>query len=333
MVIINFTGNYMEKALKYFQDTLGLPITIKGVPENALKNLPMFLNHSYSYKFLEVEKNPFLLVEEIDRTNIRTAGQLSKFDKIFREQTGLSPIFILYSLSLQMRRNLIANRISFVVPDNQLYLPEILIVLKESNLQPNSFSALLTPSTQLLLLYHLQVKSLETFSFKEIAKKLGYSPKTITKIAAELKARNICQITGTKEKRFEFNEDSKQLWQLSEPQMQSPIIKSYFTSVRGIEQFCKSGDVALSYYTFLNETGKESIAVPKSEFEKLKSVNYWNYLDDIEGDIQIEIWKYNPALLSDNGYIDRLSLYLCYREDQDPRIQIEMQKLIEHIKW
>ncbi|MFT4072101.1 MAG: hypothetical protein QM654_09340 [Dysgonamonadaceae bacterium] len=325
----------MNEVLGYIENNLGLSVTITDVPENALKKLPMFLSYAYNYKLIEIENVSFLLVEEKERntTVIRTAGQLNKFVKIFREQVGLSPIFVLYNLSPQMRRNLIANRISFVVPDSQLYLPEMLIVLKESNLQPNSFPELLTPSAQLLLLYHLQVERLESFSFKGVAEKLGYSPKTITKIAEELKVKNISQITGTKEKCFVFEEDSKQLWQLSEPQMQSPIIKSYFTSFKGIEQFCKSGDVALAHYTFLNETGKESIAVPKTEFDKLKASDYWEYLDEIEGDIQLEIWKYNPAVLSDNGYIDPLSLYLCYREDKDARVEGEMEKLIEQRKW
>ena len=325
----------MNEVLEYIENSLGLPATIADAPENALRKLPMFLSYSYNYKLIEIENVSFLLVEEKDKNSsvIRTAGQLNKFVKIFREQLGLSPIFVLYNLSPQMRRNLIANRINFVVPDSQLYLPEMLITLKESNLQQNSFPELLTPSAQLLLLYHLQVERLESFSFKEISKKLGYSPKTITKIAEELKAKNISQITGTKEKRVVFNEDNKQLWQLSEPQMQSPIIKSYFTSFKGTEQFCKSGDVALAHYTFLNATGRESIAVPKVEFDKLKATDYWGYLDDIEGDIQIEIWKYNPAVLSDNGFIDLLSLYLCFREDEDPRVQMEMGKLIEQRKW
>lgn len=325
----------MNEVLEYIENSLGLSATITDIPKNTLKKLPMFLSYSYNYKLIEIEGVSFLLVEEKEKNSsvIRTARQLNKFVKIFREQLGLSPIFVLFSLSPQMRRNLIANRINFVVPDSQLYLPEMLITLKESNLQQNSFTELLTPSAQLLLLYHLQVERLESFSFKEIAEKLGYSPKTITKIAEVLKAKNICQITGTKEKRFVFDEDNKQLWQLSEPQMQSPIIKTYFTSFKGTKLFCKSKDVALAHYTFLNETGKECIAVPKTEFDKLKAINYWEYLDEIEGDIQIEIWKYNPAVLSDNGYIDPLSLYLCYREDKDARVEGEMEKLIEQRKW
>jgi len=37
----------------------------------------------------------------------------------------LPVVFVLYNQSMQMRRNMIRNRVSFIVPENQLYLPEL----------------------------------------------------------------------------------------------------------------------------------------------------------------------------------------------------------------
>ena len=322
----------MDDVLKYLQNTLGLPGTVKKVPESLLNKLPLYLSHAYNYSLLEIEGGAFLLAEE-ENMNSKTAEQLKKQAKAIFHHTDLPAVFVLYNQSMQMRRNMIRNRISFIVPENQIYLPEMHLYLKENNRQIHPLSEFLTPSAQLLLLYHLQVKHLEEFSFKEIAKKLGYSPKTITKIAEELKAKKICRVTGTKEKRFSFDFGRKQLWKMSEPQMQSPVIKFYFTKLKDNWNFCKSGDTALGHYTFLSDTGKEAYAVYKIEFEGLRKKRHWEYLDETEGDIRIEVWTYNPCLLSNNGYIDPLSLYLCYRDDPNERVEAEMKELIGKKVW
>ncbi len=322
----------MSALLKYLQDTVGLSGTIKKVPDLLLKKLPLYLSHAYSYSLLELDEHSFLLAED-DNTMSKTASQLKKQAKTIFQYTEMPVVFVLYNQSTQMRRKMVQERISFIVPENQIYLPDLLISLKENVSQPYSFPELLTPSAQLLLLYHLQIEHLEEFSFKEIAEKLDYSPKTITKAAAELKAKKLCKITGTKEKRFAFEVERKQLWQMSELQMQSPIIKSHFTNLKDNWDFCKSGDMALAHYTFLSDTGKKMYAVYKNKFEELKENEYWEYLDETEGNVQIEVWKYNPCLLSNNGYIDPLSLYLCYREDSNERVDAEIKELINKKIW
>lgn len=40
------------------------------------------------------------------------------------------------------------------------------------------------------------MERLKDYSFKEISRKIGYSPKTITKVAEELKEKQLCQVKG-----------------------------------------------------------------------------------------------------------------------------------------
>ena len=322
----------MRNVLNYLQDTVGLSVIIRDMPVDLLKELPLFLRHVYHYNLLEVDGRSFVLAEDSGSTP-KTAIQLKKQSQVISQHTALSVIFVLNSLNAQVRRKMIQGRDNFIVPESQIYLPELLISLKEINSKPPSFSEQLTPAAQLLLLYHLQVEHLDSFSFKEIAKKLNYSAKTITKIAVELKTKNVCKVTGAKEKRFVFDIGRKQLWQISEPFMQSPVIKSYYTNQKENVMFCKSGDMALTHYTFLSDNGKWVYAIYKSEFEELKKNDAWDYLDDVEGDMNVEVWKYDPRLLSNNGFVDSLSLYLCYREDANERVQTEIEELIHRKIW
>jgi hypothetical protein len=51
------------------------------------------------------------------------------------------------------------------------------------------------------------------------------------------------------------------------------------------------------------------------------------------GEVEVEVWKYNPALLSESGVVDRLSLYLLLKDYDDERVQIELEHMIHEIKW
>jgi hypothetical protein len=45
------------------------------------------------------------------------------------------------------------------------------------------------------------------------------------------------------------------------------------------------------------------------------------------------VWKYDPMLLADGGFVDKLSLALCYRDTHDERVQHEITELINNIVW
>lgn len=51
------------------------------------------------------------------------------------------------------------------------------------------------------------------------------------------------------------------------------------------------------------------------------------------GKNMIEVWRYDPTLMSLNGYVDKLSLYLSLINDEDERVQIELEHLLETIEW
>ena len=49
----------------------------------------------------------------------------------------------------------------------------------------------------------------------------------------------------------------------------------------------------------------------------------------------IEIWRYPVVSLlgSDNEWVDRLSLAISLREDDDPRVEGELERLINETEW
>jgi hypothetical protein len=321
-------SNYKDAIIKYLHDTLGFVAYIEKLPDTQLKRLPLYLKYTNLYYKLELDSHKLILVFAKDKV-LKTALQLKKQSQIISKSMEMKVVFGMERQSPLLRKRLVQEKINFIMPESRLYLPELLTDIKEVKTKSPVFPDLLSPSAQLLLLYHLSVDSIEQFSFKEIAQKLGYAPKTITKIAAELKEKDICKITGTKEKRFSFDTNQKQLWKIVEPLMQSPVYKTFYSNRKKDLYFYRAGASALFHYFPSFSPEKTAYAIYRPEFESIKENKYWDFLDEVEGDIQIEVWKYNPALLSNNGYIDLFSLYLCYRNGNDDRIKVEIREMIQ----
>ena len=57
--------------------------------------------------------------------------------------------------------------------------------------------------------------------------------------------------------------------------------------------------------------------------------------NEYDGSIIIEAWKYSPVTSMDAEieWVDRLSLAISLREDSDPRVEGEVERLINDIEW
>ena len=82
------------------------------------------------------------------------------------------------------------------------------------------------------------------------------------------------------------------------------------------------------YVTMLNEESRQSWAVTKKELKTLAIVT-----DKQFGENEIQVWKYNSKMLSTEGVVDKLSLYLSLKDNEDERIQIELERLINEMSW
>jgi len=316
----------------YLTNTFGIKVCRKEVDEAILSRLPIFITHGYKLRLFEIEGIEILFVERKSYAETSIA-QIQKQIQFIKECSGLKVAWVVDQLSTYQRKKCIEEHINYVIPNSQIYLPDLYVNMTTKAPKKIFEREKLLPSSQLLILYHLQKERVLKLSFSEIAKRLEYSKKTISKIADDLKAKEICELIGSKEKYFSFKYSGLELWQQVEPIMQNPIHKQlYLTQVMTIE-LPKSEDEALAHHTFLSETSHSSYAIGKMQFEKLDQEDYWKHMDLVEGNYLLEVWKYDPKILSKDGFIDPLSLYLCFRESENERIAAEMDKLIKGIQW
>jgi DNA-binding MarR family transcriptional regulator len=320
---------------EYVSKTIGLSFTDKGSAKDLVKGLPRYLKEAFRFSLVEIEGQDFLLVlpsTEIDLP----VSQTVKFADQIRRQTGKPTLIQFESMNNIRRRTLISRRENFVVPERQIYIPSLRMYLNEvTGIRQFSGRERLSPSAQLLLLYHLQKTSLEGLPFKDMAEILSYSKKTISVVAEELQKLSVCEVESMNERNkvLHFKEKGRELWDKVSPLMDSPVQKVWYTGKDMLpDNLPLSCDTALAHYTFMVGSPQTSLAIDRKLFPEYQK-EMRELLHPEEGDVRLEVWKYNPALLANGQYIDSLSLALCYKNTDDERIKKEITKLIDNTTW
>lgn len=92
---------------KYLQETVGLLVNIKKMPDEQLKKLPLYLRHAYRYNLLESEGQSFILTENDDVIS-KTAGQLKKQSNAIRQYFGMPIVLVINNQSAQLKRKMMS---------------------------------------------------------------------------------------------------------------------------------------------------------------------------------------------------------------------------------
>lgn len=111
------------------------------------------------------------------KRNIPTPRILSITANELTEKFGLPVVFLLDECPAYERQRLIDKEVYFVVSDKYAHLP---MLVANERLRKTKLAKGLTPVAQFLLLFHLQVESLEGRAARDIEKKVPYSYASIT---------------------------------------------------------------------------------------------------------------------------------------------------------
>lgn len=320
----------MEALIKYVQACLGIEMVIKPLPTDRLKILPLYMAHAYSFSTTELFRKPILLVQLKEEV---PAERLRKHLEILNNTFNIQTIAIIERLESYNRLRLTEKKVPFIIPGKQMFIPELLIDLKERGTGQKEPPLAMPSAVQVILLYHLQVKSLEGINLKGIADLLQFNAMAVTRGSYFLHNTGLCSLLGTKEKTLHFNKVGLELWNAAETYMVNPIKRStYYTGQLLDNSLLKTNITALSHYSMLNPEAIEYYATKAGNLKYIEGVNLKNF-GPLEGNICIEEWKYNPHILTMTEYVDPLSLYLCFRNHPDERVEEAANNLIEKFRW
>jgi DNA-binding transcriptional ArsR family regulator len=336
----------MRKAINYINETLSTNAIENPISNKFLDNLPMYITQAYKLFEIALFNKNIVLVEQIHEDDFSVL-QTEKHLQLIRISVDKTVVLVLENLQSYNRKRLIEKGINFIVPEKQLFLPELLINLSENYTQPKTKlkSKSLMPSSQFLFLYHIIHRNnnwkIEEHSFKEIAKKLDYTPMAVSYAVDDLKNHDLIEVSGEKEKHIRFKFDTKALWNrvLEQNILTSPVLKIvYVDQLPNNVHLLKANASALPEYTSLNPSKQNYFAIEKSNFYFLQKNNGLVNVNDREGQYALEVWKYNPLTLTEDmnnnvAVVDPLSLYLSLQHNYDERVEMALEQIIEKYIW
>jgi phosphoribosylformylglycinamidine (FGAM) synthase PurS component len=332
-------------AQQYIKEVLGKELQLHHVTKQRLLQLPLYITETYQFLEGELYHKKLLFATPKDLESLRilqTEKQFLKVRKIFGSVVLLMPQITAYN-----RKRLIEKGINFVVPGKQLYLPDLLIDLRENDLteRVNRKPTTLLPSAQFLVIYHIIHRNekwqMEDHPFKGIAEKTGYTAMAITKAIENLKEEEIVDVRGEKEKFIHFRLERPELWHdlVKRKLLVNPILKKVYFAEKPEKSFLLlAGTSALPEYSDVNPSRQLVYAIDKTSYYGLLGENKLKEINDQEGRFGLEVWKYNPnklaaELLNDTAVVDPLSLYLSLQDNPDERIEMALDQIINKFIW
>ena len=318
----------MNNIESYLSDTFGIETTIISLERRLLSQLPLYIKSIYKVRETKIYGRRISLFIANDE-NAMTPGQLYKQMVVAEQKLGLPVVFVFYKPIPYKIQRLIKMGVNFIIPYRQLFIPSLMMNLRKITATIPTKTNLLTPVAQLTLLFHLQKEELNGFTTKQLFSKFNESYLTVSRAVKNLEELGLCTFVGKRNKQIQFNAKGKKLWLKSQNFLQNPVERVVFADelLKNNKAFVSNINT-LSYYSMLNDETKRHYAIDKKNANKLtiKTNKY-------DGDNTIEIWRYNPEILSNNGFLDKLSLFLSLKNDTDDRIQNELEQMISGIKW
>lgn len=299
-----------------------------------VKGLALYLTAGREFFKVEMEGQSFVLVK-LSADDRFGAIALQKQLVLLRNAMSCEVAFSFANITKLQREALIAKKIPFVAESDQIYLPFLGIMLRNNLKYSVEVAGKMMPATQCLFLYLLHNNQNEYVLKKDAAEALGLTKTTITRASEQLKAMGlIIEEACGKEIHMKTVKTGYELYLLARPFLVSPVQRSIYTEKNSsFEKLVLAGESALSKKSMLGEPRYKTFAIYKGD-EYVKEIEEIDikWQEDVEV-VRLEMWKYNPELFAKEGMVDLVSLALSLSENEDERVQGELERVLEEYEW
>ena len=312
---------------------LGRPIQLQERSKAQMEGAT--IGDLLTYKFYDGEFHGMPLLFAEPKGKVATPRCLSVTANNLTSLLQLPIVFLLPACPAYERQRLIDKDVYFVVSEKYIHLP---MLLANERVRKTKQAKTLTPVAQYLLLYHLQIGSIEGMAARDIEDKIPYSYASITLGLTCLEDLGLCKkvAEGSKRKVIHFDMKGMNLWEQAQSFLVNPVEERiYCDGLLSDDSFPECGINALAHYTRLNPDPERTIMMSVKQLRNFKSSEALVRPNEFDGNIIIEAWKYPPvtAIGVKAEWVDKLSLAISLREDEDPRVEGEVERLINEIEW
>jgi hypothetical protein len=330
----------IKKVQDYFFNVIGIEIQILPLGNDFLNKLNYQQKKIFQYYKVIINNNDFILII-FDETHF-TPNEIKNNVENIKRKLNRKVIIVKNKINSYDRIRLIKYKIGFIIPNKHLYIPEMLIDLRESFDIEKIVREKFTPSTQFILIFHLLkhnlsgktlnevIEIIDNFNKKNNHNLMNYSKMTINRAFNELKYFKICNIERKKGMNYLFfPKNKKKLLHKAKKFMINPISKKIrlYKSSNKLKLKLYSGITALSKYTLIAPENIKTFAMYKKQFNEERIPNNMEFNEYFN----LELWEYNPFSLSLNKKtVDPISLYFSLKGSKDERISKSLENLLKN---
>ncbi len=327
--------NLESATLSYLHATLGIEL-LSLQPWERSKELPYFLNDTFNFEQLTLLGQPIVLaicrndtkksLSEV-RTWMNTVGRLANNRAVYVTQT----------MESYERRRLIELKVPFIVPGNQLYLPDLGLDLREYFREPAlPQGTTLSPSTQAMVITAL-LNSYRAWLPSYTAEALGYSAMTLSRATKELVATGLAKVGFVGPFRGLMTElPPEQVWEQLKPLLRTPVKRSVWveTNQGNIHRPNRlAGLSALAHHSMLTAPTIPVYALTTVQWNLALAAGAQIRPEPTESTQEWQVWSYTPELVPDALCVDPLSLALSLQAHPDERVQLSLNELKTKFPW
>jgi hypothetical protein len=303
--------------------------------------LPTYLSRRYDYYAGKVIGQKSLFAIDRGKFGATPADIEKHMVQMANKFDGLV-IYVASGMNSNRRSRFISNGVPFIVPGNQLYIPQLALDLREHfRSRLHEPSGQLSPAAQLLFFYCILFDGdLESDrrnrTPSRLAKSLYYSAMSVGRAFDELVSANLAHV--------EISGRAKQIYLASNPRLlveqarellRTPVRSIQFAQTRlTVPPMKLGGEAALANITGLAPPHLPVYAVHSDDWTLLAQSKDLLIVDDPDqADAKIELWYYRPDILSEYVTVDSLSLYAQFWDHPDERVAKAAEEALDHIVW
>lgn len=306
-------------------DIMGMHVTYREW--DGKRKLPLYLASGYRFQEADIDGCRCVLI--YPQSDLPTLPALKKQILRIQEITPIPVVICVQAMSAFRRKNMIKNKIPFIIEEKQVYLPFMGTFLQEKADIPSKGSDKFMVSSQLLFLLFIYQDGTGLY-LSEASRKLPYSAMTITRAARQLEMSGLFYI-----KRDGVNKilacgcSKKELYRQAKRYLSSPVLMAgYIPKKELTEKMVLAGNSALAEKSMLNTDILSSYAIYQRDIDK-RSLS--DELIDPSEQVRVEVWKYDPNLFSKGGIADPVSVALSLSDEMDERIEIGVDEMLGNL--
>jgi hypothetical protein len=319
----------------YLQEALGVDVDIR--PSDVGGTLPYFLQDAFDLHQLRLRDRQILLASPRKRRLPPLSALRTQLDKL-ASIAGQPVVLVVSTLASYERKRLVQQGVPFVVPGNQMYLPDLGIDFREYFRRATSDVSAFSPATQAMLLAALLRKPWQVeWQPAEVLEELGYTAMTLSRAVRELTATGlVMQRQKGRARWLRMKYSPAEVWENAKPYLRSPVKRTEWVHDAHKAQFNRpplAGLSALAHVTMLSDPSRPIYAVNAAQWKSAQAAGVESTIEQQADSVQWEVWTYGPNLLKQSATVDPLSLTLSLQDNSDERVQQALTELRGQFPW